>query len=169
KRHDLAVSALSHLPGAALVIVGNGPLRSRLERQVEVLGLGDRVRLLGWRADVRAILGAADVVVQPSDWEGLPLVVLEAMSAARPVVAARSRGLRELIRDGVDGRLVDPGDSRALAGGIDAVLDDGALAMRLGRAAATRVDEDFSESRMIDAYRALWAAMARLPHQSGRR
>lgn len=166
KRHDLALSALARLPGAALVIVGTGPLRVQLERQVEELGLGDRVRLLGGRTDVRAILGAADVVVQPSDWEGLPLVVLEAMSAARPVVVSRSRGLRELIRDGVDGLLVDPGDACALAASIDAVLTDAALAARLGEAAAARVDAEFSETGMVDAYRSLWESMAPTPGPS---
>jgi glycosyltransferase involved in cell wall biosynthesis len=160
KRHDLAVSALTRVRGTGLLIVGTGPLRQQLQRQVEELGLDGRVRLIGAYPNVRTILGAADAVVQPSDWEGLPLVVLEAMSAARPVIAARSRGLRELIRDGVDGLLVDPGDANALAAGINAVLDDAALATRLGEAAAARVDEEFSETAMVSAYQALWEALA---------
>ncbi|TME46639.1 MAG: glycosyltransferase, partial [Chloroflexi bacterium] len=139
KRHDLAVSAIAHVPGAALVILGDGPLRHALERQIEELRLSGRVRLVGAHSDARAILGAADVVLQPSDWEGLPLVVLEAMSAARPVVATRVRGLRELVRDGIDGLLVPPGDARGLATAVATILTDNNLACRLGSAAAARI------------------------------
>jgi glycosyltransferase involved in cell wall biosynthesis len=132
KRHDLAVSAVAHLPGTARVILGDGPLRHAPERQIEELGLSWRVRLVGARPGARAILGAADVVVQPSDWEGLPLVVLEAMSAARPVVATRVRGLRELVRDGIDGLLVPPDDAGGLATAVATILTDHNLAWRRG-------------------------------------
>lgn len=160
KRHDLAVAAAAHLPSTAWVIVGEGPLRPALECQIEALGLSSRVRLAGARPDVRALLGAADVVVQPSDWEGLPLVVLEAMSAARPVVASNSRGLRELLHDGVDGHLVPAGDARALATGVAGILGDDDLARRLGDAAAARVEQEFSETAMVGAYQALWRTLA---------
>ena len=160
KRHDLAIGAMVRLPDAALVIVGDGTLRPNLERQIEELGLSGRVRLMGARTDARAILGAADVVVQPSDWEGLPLVVLEAMSAARPVVATRVRGLRELIRDGVDGLLVPSGDADALATAIATILTDHNLACRLGGAAAARFEHEFSEAAMVSAYRSLWLSLA---------
>ena len=160
KRHDLAVSAIAHVPGAALVILGDGPLRHALERQIEELRLSGRVRLVGSHSDARAILGAADVVLQPSDWEGLPLVVLEAMSAARPVVATRVRGLRELVRDGIDGLLVPPGDARGLATAVATILTDNNLACRLGSAAAARIENEFSEAVMIGAYRSLWRELA---------
>ena len=156
KRHDVAVEAMARLPHAALVIVGEGPLRLSLERQIARLGLDSRVRLVCARADARAILGAADVVVQPSDWEGMPLVVLEAMSAARPVVATMSRGLRELLRDGVDGLMVPPGDAEALAAGVDRLLGDEDLARRVGETAAARVEREFTEAAMIAAYGSLW-------------
>jgi glycosyltransferase involved in cell wall biosynthesis len=160
KRHDVAVAAAALLPGTAWVIAGEGPLRQALEPQVEELGLRSRVRLIGARLDARALLGAAEVVVQPSDWEGLPLVALEAMRAGRPVVAAASRGLRELIRDGVDGLLVPPGQPRALADAVARLLGDTSLARRLGEAAASRVEREFSESAMIHAYSAAWDAVA---------
>jgi glycosyltransferase involved in cell wall biosynthesis len=160
KRHDLAISAMVRLPHAALVILGDGALRVNLEHQIADLGLSGRVRLAGARSDARAILGAADVVVQPSDWEGLPLVVLEAMSAARPVVATRVRGLRELVRDGIDGLLVSPGDAGGLATALAAILADHDLASRLGGAAAARCEREFSEAAMVTAYRSLWRSLA---------
>ncbi|MDQ6847439.1 MAG: glycosyltransferase [Candidatus Dormibacteraeota bacterium] len=159
KRHDLAVAAMASLPDAALVIVGDGPLRPALEQQIAELHLTPRVRLVGARSDVRALLAVADVVVQPSDWEGLPLVVLEAMSAARPVVAARAPGLRELVRDGEDGLLVRPGDAAALATSTARVLADARLGRRLGDTAARRVEREFSEDAMVDSYQLLWRAL----------
>ena len=160
KRHDLAITAIASLPDTALLIIGEGPLRPALERQVNELDVGSRVRLTGARHDARALLGAADVVVQPSDWEGLPLVVLEAMGAGRPVVAARSPGLRELLRDGQDGLLVPPGDARALAASVARVLGNADLAHRLGDTAALRVARDFGESAMVDAYQSLWQTLS---------
>jgi len=160
KRHDVALSAIATLPHAALVIVGDGPLRSALERQIGELRLAPRVRLVGARSDARALLAAADVVVQPSDWEGLPLVVLEAMRAARPVVASSVPGLRELIRDGEDGLLVPPDDAVALATSVTRVLGDERLARHLGDTAARRVEREFSEIAMVEAYRSLWGALA---------
>lgn len=161
KRHDVAVAAAALLPDTALVIVGDGPLRPALERQVAELGLSARVRLAGARPDARALLGAADVVVQPSDWEGLPLVVLEAMRARRPVVASNARGLRELLRDGVDSLLVPPHDAGALAAAVARVLADENLAQRLGDAGAARAEAEFSENTMVAAYRTAWQAVAR--------
>jgi glycosyltransferase involved in cell wall biosynthesis len=160
KRHELAVDAVARIPDVALLILGDGPLKPSLMRRIEERGLSSRVRLMGVRHDARAILGAAEVVVQPSDWEGLPMVVLEAMSAARPVVATRIRGVQELVRDGIDGLLVAPGDADALATGIRTLLDHPDLARRLGAAAASRVESDFSEAGMAGSYRMLWRQLA---------
>lgn len=163
KRHDLAVSAIARLPDVALVILGEGTLRNDLERQIERLSLSGRVRLVGRRDDARAIIGAADVVVQPSDWEGLPLVVLEAMSAARPLVATRVTGLSELINDGIDGLLVPAGDAGQLAAAIAALLADRNRACRLGATAATRFEDEFSEAAMVSAYRSLCLTLTSQP------
>jgi glycosyltransferase involved in cell wall biosynthesis len=140
-------------------VLGDGPLRTELQRLAERLGTADRVRLVGARTDARAVLGAADVVIHPSDWEGLPLVVVEAMSAARPVVATAVPGTRELLRDGVDGLLVPSGDAAALGRALGVVLDDPGLACRLGAAAADRALNEFSETAMIVAYRRVWQTL----------
>lgn len=154
KHHDLAIAAMDHVPDAALVIVGDGPNRAALEARA-----GDRVRLMGARDDARAILGAADVAVLPSRWEGLPLVALEAAVGGVPLVATAARGVRELFRDGIEARVVQPDDAPALAAAIREVIDNASLARTIsdgGRALASQ----HGEAQMVDAYRALYEEMA---------
>ena len=103
KNHALALEALALLPGVHLAVVGDGELRGDLERLASERGLSDRVAFLGLREDARALVGAADVLVLPSRWEGLPLVALEALAAGTPVVATAARGVRELLVDGRTG------------------------------------------------------------------
>jgi glycosyltransferase involved in cell wall biosynthesis len=118
------------------------------------------VRFLGWRADVPALLAAADLVVVPSLWEGQPLIVQEALRAGRPLVASRTGGIPALT--GEDGAVLVPaGDAAALAGAIRSVLDDPGLAARL-RAAATQrgaVLPDASDA--VDAAIALYRRVLR--------
>lgn len=151
KNHEMAVRALAEVPGATLVILGEGPARASIEETAVRVGVADRVRLAGARADARAVVGAADVIVAPSRWEGLPLAVIEALAAARPVVATRVIGLAELIEDGRSGLLVDDDDAPALATAVRAVLADPALAARLGDG-GRQTAERYSEQAMIDAY-----------------
>jgi glycosyltransferase involved in cell wall biosynthesis len=155
KNHALAIEALPAVPGAVLVLVGDGELRARLHRSAVERGVADRVVFAGTRRDARAIMGAADVVVLPSRWEGLPLVALEAVAAGRPLVATAVRGIRELFRDGESALLVADADARALAAAIRSVLADPELAACLsrgGRAVATACSED----RMIRDYLELY-------------
>ena len=117
-----------------LAIAGTGPLAKALAGQAHAAGVP--VRFLGQRADVPALMAAADVVVVPSLWEGQPLVVQEALRAGRPLVATRAGGIPDLT--GEDGALLVPaGDAVALAGAVLSVLGDTGVAARL-RAAATR-------------------------------
>jgi glycosyltransferase involved in cell wall biosynthesis len=121
-------------PVPELAIAGTGPLAGALASQARAAGV--TVRFLGWRADVPALLAAADLVVVPSLWEGQPLIVQEALRAGRPLVASRAGGIPDLT--GEDGAVLVPaGDAAALAGAIRSVLDDPGLAARL-RAAATQ-------------------------------
>src|SRR5439155_22355430 len=108
--------AASLSPRALLVRAGDGPLRAALEQRAIALGIHDRVLFLGERKDIPALLARCDVFVLPSLNEGLPLTVLEAMAAERPVVATNVGGLPELVADGVRGILVPPAGPRALAG-----------------------------------------------------
>ena len=118
-----------------LLIAGEGPLDADLRRQAGTAGVA--VRFLGARRDVPALLAAADVVVVPSNWEGQPLVVQEALRAGRPLVATRVGGIEELT--GGDGAvLVPPGDPAALAAAVTRLLDDPGAAARLAAAGRAR-------------------------------
>lgn len=136
---------------------GNERFGHDLRALAERLGLGERLRLLGFRDDVETILGAADAVAVPSTRpDPLPNSALESAAAGLPVVAAAHGGLPEIVRDGETGRLVPPGDATALAGALRELADDPAAARRLGEAAATDVRERFALPRMLDEVQALY-------------
>lgn len=122
-------------PEPLLIIAGSGPLAAGLAYQAR--GLGVSVRFLGWREDMAGLLAAADVFALPSQWEGQPLILAEALRAGRPIVATDVGGVRDLT--GPDAALlVAPGDPAAFAAAVLRVLDDRDLAKRLGSAAARR-------------------------------
>jgi glycosyltransferase involved in cell wall biosynthesis len=156
--------AAAELPAVQFVLAGEGGERPALEAEIRALGLEDRVRLLGHRHDAAALLGACDVFVLPSLFEGLPVSVLEAMAAGRPVVATAVVGTTEAVVDGVTGLLVPPRDPAALARAISRLLEDPELARRLGAAGRARVEERFSADamahRVSDLYDEILAAPA---------
>jgi glycosyltransferase involved in cell wall biosynthesis len=124
-------------------------LRSEMEAEIERLDLTDRFHLLGWRRDVRALLGAADLLVLTSLWEGLPRVVLQAMAAAKPVVATRVDGTPEAIDEGRTGFLLDPHDVEGLADRINRLIADPGVAREMGDAGRRRV-EGFGVPAMLE-------------------
>lgn len=136
------IDAMAILPDVDLDIAGEGPERPALEARVRELGLEDRVTFLGFRDDAPALLADADVFVLPSRMEGLPLAVLEALAAARPVVATAVGGTPEVVRDGTTGLLVPPGQRVALADAVRRLLDDRALAHRMGLAGRELVERE---------------------------
>lgn len=135
KNHKVLVAALPLLPNVKLVIAGDGELREALQRQARELGVSDRLKLLGFRSDVRAHMAAADVIAMPSTWEGFGLVVAEAMLAGRPIVAAEAPGLKEWIVDGKNGALFPPNDPQQAARVIERILTDSALRQRISSTA----------------------------------
>ena len=145
------LQATARLPDVQVVIAGEGPEREALEAQARALGIHDRVSFPGFRADTAALLAEADVVVLPSLKEGLPLAVLEAMAAGRPVVATAIGGTTEAVVHGETGLLVPPGDPPALAHALGTILADPALAARLGAGGRERVARSFSAERMVKA------------------
>jgi glycosyltransferase involved in cell wall biosynthesis len=134
-------AAAPDLPGLQLTVVGDGPLRAALQTQVTQLGLQNRIRFAGWQDEtgVRTALAAAHALILPSFAEGLPVVVMEAMAAGRPIIATAIAGLPELVTPDV-GWLVPAGDAAALAGAIRhlAATPPGTLAA-MGQAARARV------------------------------
>jgi glycosyltransferase involved in cell wall biosynthesis len=159
KNQALAVRALAKVPRAVLVILGEGPTRTELEREAREAGVAERVVLAGIRPDARPVIGAADAVVVSSHWEGLPLVALEALAAGTPLVATAVRGVRELLVDGETAVLVEPGDSAALAAGVRRILDDSQFARELGER-GRRLAAKYSEEGMIRSFLELYDTFA---------
>ncbi|MEZ5977087.1 MAG: glycosyltransferase [Planctomycetota bacterium] len=140
-------------PGAKLWLVGDDPFgdgRRRAEALAEELELGDRVRFLGIRRDVPALLAAADVFTMTSLWEGLGLVFLEAMAAEKPILASAVSAVPEVVDDGRTGLLVPPGDPAAWAGAALRLARDPAERTRFGALGARTRRERFDLADMID-------------------
>jgi glycosyltransferase involved in cell wall biosynthesis len=146
-----------------LLVVGDGPDRGALAGEVSSLGLDGRIRLLGERADVAALLAGADIFVLSSRSEGLPLSVIEAMAAGLPVVASAVGGLHELVVDGETGLLVRPGDPAALAEALRRLVADRDCRRQLGDAGRARAEERFDLAPFrrahVDLYRRELAAI----------
>ena len=169
KRLDALVGALQFLdrPGVALLLVGDGPEAERLRRQVAAAGLGERVVFAGWLDDPARVHPALDLYVAASLKEGLPLAVLEAMGAGLAVVATDVPGHRDVVKDGETGLLVAPGDERALAAAIGALLDDPERRRRMGRAGRARVGRDFAIRPMVEKTAEIYRAAAASHRERG--
>jgi glycosyltransferase involved in cell wall biosynthesis len=143
-------------PDVLLLLVGDGPERSACEELVDRLGVRNSVMFLGSRTDVPQLLTATDLVLMPSHSEGLGLAAIEGLAAGKPVVAFNVGGLREVVSDGVNGRLVRPGDSAAFGQAVVEMIRDPARLAQYS-AAALRTADRFSVEehvrRLIDCYR----------------
>jgi glycosyltransferase involved in cell wall biosynthesis len=157
-----AVAALAPaFPQVRLVIGGVGEL-DRVRRRADELGIGERVSLPGWidGADKQRELALAQVFCLPSHAEGLPMALLEAMAAAKAVVASTVGGIPEAVADGANGLLVAPGNAGALAGALATLLKDAALRVRLGDGARATVRERFSTEAALGQLSALYRELA---------
>ena len=150
------IEAAAQLQDVMIVLVGDGPDRAALENQARAINVDDRVLFLGHRDDVADLLACCDVYVLPSFEEGLPLSILEAMAAGKPVIASAIRGNDEAVIDGESGLLVPTADSLALANAVRTILDNADLARALGKCGRERAEAYFSADTMIqrttDAY-----------------
>jgi len=129
------LAALVHRsrPDARFVLVGDGELRAAVEAEVARVGLAGSFKLTGWRRDIAEILRCFDLFVLTSLWEGLPRVYLEALASGVPVVGTRVDGAAEVIRDGVNGYLVEPGDVRGMTDRVLDLLAHPDVAVRMGQ------------------------------------
>ncbi len=148
-----AVAILKDRKNLSCVILGEGPERSALERQIEKLDLKDRVFLLGEKENAASFLPALDAFILSSDWEGFPSVILEAMASKTPVIATNVDGISEIIENEINGFLVVPNDAEALARKIAELADaPDDLRHRLIQNAYQTTLEQFPLSKMIAAY-----------------
>lgn len=156
-----ALDLLQHVwPELRTLIVGDGPLRDSLAETASAYDLNARVRFTGHRDDVPGLLAAADLLVLPSRYEGLPNVVLEAMRMGKPVVATAAPGTTELVVDGQTGMLVPLNDPKALAQAIRTVLGDPSLCRSMGEAGLARVEADFTAGAMVARFAELYESLA---------
>ena len=150
-----AFRAINH-PNAHLILMGQGSLRPELESYIRQHQLESRVHLLGKRGDVARCLGASDVFVLSSDWEGNPLAVMEAMAAGLPVACTGVGGVPELVETGRHGIVVPPGDAAALADAMRVLMSDPNQRAAMGAAALARAREAFDVPQMVRGYDAVY-------------
>lgn len=149
-------------PDAVCVMVGDGPLRARVEGAVRDRGLSGRVVLLGARADVADLLAASDVLVLASRTEGMPASVIEAGMLGLPVAAYAVGGVAEVVEDGATGLLAPPGDAEALARCLVTLLEGDGARVAMGRAARERCRARFRIDAVAPRYLALYEELTRV-------
>jgi glycosyltransferase involved in cell wall biosynthesis len=161
------IAAMEHVavecPSAVCVIAGEGSHKPELLAQIRRSGLEGRVRLLGYRSDVMAILNASDLFVLPSLTESFGLVLLEAMALGKPVLATRVGGPVEIVVEGETGLLVPPSDPGALGRAMLALLRDPATGAEMGRNGRERFRERYTVERMARATRAVYEGVLAAP------
>jgi glycosyltransferase involved in cell wall biosynthesis len=144
------------VPGAVLVLAGDGPTHGQIEALATDLHVRDRIRFLGWIDDVAAMYAALDACCLSSLNEGTPVAIIEAMAAGVPIVATRVGGVTDLIDDGRTGILVPAGTADGLAEGLLRLASDPALRDRLGKAGRVGVISKYSVDRLAGDIRSLY-------------
>lgn len=161
KNHALLLKAFARVsaydPRAHLLLVGEGPLREQLETQAQSLGLARRIHFLGLRNDIPDVLGATDVFVLSSDWEGNPLSVMEAMASGLPIVSTAVGGVPGLFEGGREGLLVRSGDVKGLSNSMATLLNNSEIRRSMGLAAGRRARRAFDVAVMVKAYQELYS------------
>ena len=153
KDHETLLLALAEVPGLHLAVLGDGELRGQLEARARELGIASRAHFLGWWDDTPGALADLDVVALSSRNEGTPVALIEALAAARPVVATDVGGVRHVVQPGETGWLCPPGDPSALAGLLRrAVFSDREMAARLAAEGRRRSAARFGKERMLAEY-----------------
>ena len=166
KNHSTVLKAMALLPQATdwvLMVAGPyGESTQLLADEATRLGVESRFRNLGPRHDVADLLAASDLFVMPSLWEGMPVALVEAMGAGKPIVASRVGGMPVMVRDGVDGVIVDdPTDEQRLATVIEGLIADPARRVALGESARAKARAEYSVTAMTDTYLELYQGRQR--------
>jgi glycosyltransferase involved in cell wall biosynthesis len=153
---DAMPAIVRRVPNAQLLIVGQGREQAALQHHAVSLGLNDHVRFLGVRFDMPELLGLFDAMILPSVWEGLPMIVLEAMAAGCPIIASAVGGVPTAVRHGETGILVEPAKPEAIAAAVVSLLGDRALRERYGEAGRRLFRAQFTAEAMSRRYEALY-------------
>ena len=139
-----------------LVIIGDGPFRDKCNDLIKYLGISDHVFMLGTRTDARELINDMDVVTLFSLWEGLPVVIIEAMFAGKPMVCSGVGGVPEIIEHGTEGLILDGFDIKNGADQLSILLLDKDLRIKMGKAARQKAMEKFSKDRMVEEYEGVY-------------
>jgi glycosyltransferase involved in cell wall biosynthesis len=156
-------------PDAVLLLVGDGPLRPEIEALVAALSLQHQVHLPGWIEDLAPLYATIDICALSSLNEGTPVALIEAMAAAKPVVATRVGGVADVVEHELSGLLVQPGSPDALADAMIRLAADPGERSRMGEAGRRAVLGRFSPERLVDDIDALYTkalAQKRSPRAS---
>lgn len=148
-------------PRAHLLLAGEGPLKAEIERFAGQAGLSGRIHLPGFQKNMVEVMKAIDLLVLPSLWEGFGIVLIEAMTAGKPVVTTNVSSMPEIVVEGETGRLVPVNDSPALSAAMNELLENPALAKQWGENGRKRVKEKFTIQRMIDQLEKLFEQATR--------
>jgi len=140
---------LSRFPQLRAVFFGRGPLEEELRMTAARLGVAPRVTFAGFVDDLERLLPCLDLLVHPAHMEGLGVILLQASAAGVPIVAARAGGIPEVVREGINGLLVPPGDPTSLAGAVLRVLEAPLLSARLREGGRALAREEFSVGAMV--------------------
>jgi glycosyltransferase involved in cell wall biosynthesis len=146
---DIAFEILEHYPDTHFLLVGDGEWRERIEEQIKKSGKEKNFHLVGVQKNVIPYLSLMDIYLSTSEFEGLPIAMLEAMSCQVPVVATRAGGIGEVIQEGVQGHLTGIDDWKELKGFCQELLKNGNTLNHMGQEARKRVVEDFSMKKMV--------------------
>ncbi|HZJ57154.1 MAG TPA: glycosyltransferase family 4 protein [Clostridia bacterium] len=141
---------------AKLVIVGDGPLHDSCVEAIESLGISDHVFMLGTRADARQLINDMDIVTLFSKWEGLPIVIIEALFAGKSVVCSGVGGVSEIIDHGIDGLILEGFDIKNGADQLSVLLQDKGLRAKIGKAAKQKAMGKFMKDRMVEDYEGVY-------------
>jgi glycosyltransferase involved in cell wall biosynthesis len=144
------------IPNALFVIAGDGEQRDELENLIKELKVKNNVLLLGWRKDIADLLYACDIFAMTSLWEGLPCVIVEAMSCSKPVVANAVDGVKEIVEEGKTGFLIAPYDYETTAQKIIYLIENETLALKMGENAKESIGEEFDLNYVVKQHSRLY-------------
>jgi len=153
---DVAARVVARRQDVTFLLVGGGPLEAEVRARIDALGLTQHVRTPGFRRDGRRLMGAMDVYLMTSEFEGLPIAILEAMTLGKPVVSTRVGGIPEVLEATGAGLLAAVGAVDQLADGVVRLLDDGDLRTHMGRMGAATVESGYHARRRVQAIESLY-------------